>query len=216
LGLIVGAGCSKEPDTPMADSVPPPPARPTTRDLIEGARADMPINSAPLTVKVPPSWKIELVDGVSILEGPTPSGDTTITVSTLPGMTPKHIDLMADGAKADAQQHPNLVQFRDLHQINGLRVFEKIEYSQAATQPATQPDQAAGPPPDATSDLTASAAADGPTITWSRLVFVPFQDSFLPCSFSISAMTPDEYNQDQAFLQSVLDSAQARVVSDLQ
>jgi hypothetical protein len=215
LGLMVGTGCEKSPAPPAMAAAPPPSARPTTRDLIEGARTDMPITAAPLSIKVPPSWKAELVDGVSILEGPSPSGDAEITVSTLPGMSSQRIELMVNGAIADAAKHPGRVEVRDLHGIDGLRTLERITYSAPTTQPTTAPAQAVAVAGDPVTDVGADAG-NGPKVSWSRLVFVPFQDSFLPCSFSVSVMTPEEFNQDQTFLQSVLDSAQIRQMEDLQ
>jgi hypothetical protein len=219
-GLLVVAGCDRSPTPPppAADETAPD-TRPTTEELLSGQRTQLDIKSAPLSIKVPASWKIEMVDGLSMLEGPTPSGDTTITIATLPGMSSKRIDMMVDGAEADAQKRPDRVQVHDLHQINGLRAFEKITYSGPSTQPTTTPDLTAATPIDAPLDATtqpSDAAANGPMISWSRLVFVPFQDAYLPCSFSVSAMTPEEFTQDQAFLQSVLDSAQTRQLEDLQ
>ncbi len=213
LGIVAIGGCGRSEDSTPTASEPPPPTRPTTQDLVSGDRTELDIKSAPLSVKVPPSWKVELVDGITMLEGPTPSGDTTITVTTLPGMSSRRIELMVDGAEADAQQRPDRVQVHDLHQINGLRVIDKIMYTVSTTQASTQPDDTnaidAG-----TADTPIVETGDGQLISWSRLVFVPFEDTFLPCSFSVSAMTPNEYGQDQAFLQSVLDSAKTRPLED--
>jgi hypothetical protein len=219
-GIAVISGCDRSPAPPpqTADAMPAPATRPTADELMSAERTQLDINSAPLSIKLPTSWKIVMVDGVSVLEGPTPSGETTITIATLPGMSSHRIDLLVEGAEADAQKRPDRVQVHDLHQVNGLRAFDKIAYTGPSTQPSTQPAGTSAPPSDTLTSvpLEPDSVVSGPMVSWSRLVFVPFQDAYLPCSFSIASMTPGEYSQDQAFLQSLLDSAQSRQLQDLQ
>jgi hypothetical protein len=218
LGGWALSGCNRSGDTPSpsAQNEPETPAHPTTQELLTGDRTQVDIKSAPLSMKLPPSWKIELVDGMSMLEGPSPSGDATIMVTTLPGMSQQHIEMMVAGAQADAQKKQGREEVHDLHQVNGLRAFEKITYSSSATQPSTQVDEVSAPSADSPTNASADAAVDGPLVSWSRLVFVPFEDNYLPCSFSVGAMTPQEFDQDKAFLQSLLDSAQVRKLEDMQ
>src|SRR5580658_8073397 len=74
-GIAVISGCDRSPAPPpqTADAMPAPATRPTADELMSAERTQLDINSAPLSIKLPASWKIVMVDGVSVLEGPTPS-----------------------------------------------------------------------------------------------------------------------------------------------
>lgn len=205
IAAVTVLGCGRPAPEPQAETVPPRPAPPTTRELMEGPRTDVALKVAPLNVRIPVSWKLEVLGTVAMLEGPTPSGDLQITVAVLPGMGTKRIDMMIAGAKADSLQHPQHVQVYDLRQVNGLNVFEKFVF---------------GPPPShamtaaATTIPTTTAATTAPIIvpeagpvSWTRLVFVPTEGTFLPCSFGITGITPQQFAQDQEFIRSILDTA---------
>src|SRR4051794_2590293 len=72
-------GCDQRPAAPVS-AVPtqPPPvvvpeeARPTTQELLIGARKPLQLPNMPLSVRVPVSWKIEPTGPLTVLTGPTP------------------------------------------------------------------------------------------------------------------------------------------------
>jgi len=188
---------------------------------MEGPRTDVDLKVAPLNVRIPVSWKLEQLGAtVAMLEGPAPSGDPTlqITVGVIEGMGSKRIEMMVTGAKADSLLHPQHVQVQGLRQVNGLNVFEKFVFgpptsrtmSVAADAPSTRPQR------DSRAGTTApSTVPESGPVSWTRLVFVPSQSTFLPCSFGITGMTPQQFAQDQAFIRSILDTAHGNSDLDL-
>src|SRR5262245_53680451 len=84
-GLILmtwmgSAGCdppkAPPPPQPTAEATTQPtPQRPTTQQLLSGTFKKVPLPSAPLSISVPESWKIEPVGAITFLTGPTPSSE---------------------------------------------------------------------------------------------------------------------------------------------
>lgn len=206
LSTGLAMSCDKTTSAPPAEepevaTAPPPPPNPTTRDLMEGPRTDLETMIAPLKLKVPADWKLEILGSAAMAEGPSPSGEQQIMITTLPGMDDKRIAAWIAGANASAAEHPDRLQVHQLQSINGMDALEKISFTEpmilAAT--TTSPDSAS----------TQSSADDsGGVVNYTRYVFVPFEGSYIPCSFGISGMTPEEYRQDIDFIRSLLDTAQ--------
>jgi hypothetical protein len=208
---ISTVGCDKSPEPPPVTQdtapPPPPPAAPTTRDLMEGPRAALSMKVAPLALQVPPGWKVEVLGASAMLEGPTPSGDGQIVVATLPGMSSQRVDMLVSGAKTDGNTEPGRYQVKDVPSLHGMHVLDRLTYtSPAATQPTTQPE----------AETADADPLNGPLVSWERIVFVPISDSFMPTSFSISGMTPRQYEQDQPFFESILDTVEQQAQTDAQ
>ncbi len=201
IAAVTVLGCGRPGPEPKAESAPPRPAPPTTRELMEGPRTDLALKVAPLNVRIPVSWKLEVLGTVAMLEGPTPSGDLQITVALLPGMSTKRIDMMVTGAKADSVQHPQHVQVNDLRQVNGLTVFEKFVFGHPPSHAAT-----AIAATTAATTVPSTIPEAGP-VSWTRLVFVSTEGTYLPCSFGITGITPQQFAQDREFIRSILDTA---------
>ena len=113
-GVGIGAGaCDDRSDVP-ADLVHPPDepkteqtqtsatSRPTTQVLVESPRTTMTLDVLPLTLAVPPHWKITRRSTSNLplvwLEGPAPAGDVQIALKVQEPMIPQKFEQLLLGA----------------------------------------------------------------------------------------------------------------------
>jgi hypothetical protein len=195
LGAVALSGCGKP--SPSATSDPAPPAAVATGQ--DTARKTIPLLIFPLTLSVPQDWNVYPPIRPSFLTGPAPDGNLQISISMLEFMNSQRMNGYISGAQDLSDRHPQRTQVRQLTVKSGLRAVETITYSNpgggASSRPSTQPQQ---------------------TLSWNMVVFVPYQQKFIPCSFDLLGMTQQQYTDDEPLLRSIVDSAQPGDVSAFQ
>jgi hypothetical protein len=97
------------------------------------------------------------------------------------------------GAVDQAQKHPQRIQVHQSTSKNGLQILERVTYSSSVGAPGAQ--------------LSATTAPSD-KIAWNLILFVPYNDRFIPCSFDLVGLTQDQYRDDQPFIEALLDTAQ--------
>ncbi len=165
--------------------------RPTTQQLLEAKRKEIVLGSFPLSLEVPPTWKLTAEGSGTWLEGECPSGDI-------------RIHLFAQGAQI---------------KIAALLAMEKRAREQAATQPETLevvPLKPIGGPARKMErrEILRNLAIvrDGGVtehvdrVDWSIMVFVPKDDGFDVDELNFSGLPLDVYQKDREFIEHILRS----------
>jgi len=108
LAGLVG-GCA--PDNPSVPVVPEPAGstQPATRAVTVdlGESTPVPITGTALTIKLPSTWKVDTVEGGTVVDGPTPGGRALLSARRVAvRMTGAQIDAMAKSLGAGASTQP--------------------------------------------------------------------------------------------------------------
>jgi hypothetical protein len=173
------------------------PPRPTTQQLLTGPRKRLALSPIPFSVGVPMSWKIGTPkDGtVTILEGPTPSGDAQIQINLHPPLTKDKLDIILHGAKKEATEEPKKVQI-DVRQLSpNITVLERRQIG--------MPGPLLVGPPRQEKEITAT------NYKWTITMFVPREDKqFDQDELNFVALTREQYDQDKELLDGIVKSLQ--------
>jgi len=195
-GLCIG--CDDKRDPVLSGLIPPTvPAtapvvlRPSTQQLLESKRKEIMLGAFPLTLEVPPSWKLSSEGSGTWLEGETPHGDI-------------RIQLFAQGAPM---------------KVTALLAMEKRAREQAATQPENLeivPLKPIGGPARKMERREIlrhlAIVRDGGVVEhvdrvdWSVMVFVPKEDKLDVDELNFSGLSLDVYQQDREFIEHILRS----------
>jgi hypothetical protein len=191
LGLF-GNGCDKQPqsNSPPAESTAEP--APTTTVSQVQARKDLPLVTMPIVLSAPEDWKLRPAYNSPYLQAATPDGDIQISLSVLDSMSDNSRRLYIAAAIDQSRKHSRRIHIRQAATDSGLQMLERITY---ANVPDGSPDQ----PPAATEPSA--------PLTWSIIIFVPFQKKFIPCRFDLLKLTQREYEDDQQFIETIIDTA---------
>ena len=100
--FAIVTGCDDRPQLPpnYVEQQPPAPAteptveRPTTQELISGPYTALKLDPLPIRLSVPSGWKLVTLGAITMLEGPTPSGDASIRFADRGYSTQQNIDLL--------------------------------------------------------------------------------------------------------------------------
>jgi hypothetical protein len=134
--MILAAGVTAScDDTPTLPTVVPPmpatqpaeevePPRPTTQALLEGPRKTVVLDTLPLSMQVPESWKLDRIAGLAVLTGPAPSGDVTIKLNTR-AIATRSIESSAHGAREEQKRNPTSILLAAERTLNGIPIFER-------------------------------------------------------------------------------------------
>ena len=196
LAAIALAGCGKPSTSATSDPAPPSAAVATSQD---SPRKTIPLLILPLTLSVPQDWKVYPPVRPSFLTGPAPDGDLQISISMLEFMNSQRMNGFISGAQDLSDRHPQRTQVRQLTVKSGLRAVETLTYANVGDNPSSRP-----------------STQPGQTLSWNMVVFVPYQQKFIPCSFDLLGMTQQQYTDDEPLLHSIVDSAQPGDVSPFQ
>jgi hypothetical protein len=196
IGLIFGTlamvGCDRDTPTPPVLQPPTPaqqaPARPTTQQLLEGPRKALAIPGLPLTLQTPPGWKVEsLADGkVIVITGAAPTEEVQLTVAARPTVTPAQLDRFVKGAQREKAEKPQAIEKLEYRTEGTLKVLERVMASSAPL----------------------SAPEAKPTVQWTWTIFAKRGENFDAYEFNFIALPKAQYEQDQEFLRSILNSAE--------
>lgn len=188
-GLLLG-GCDKQAQSNSAAADPTPAASGPQ----EEARGDLALISMPIVLSAPADWTLKPMENPAYLLGSGPDGDLQISLSVLDFLSDNSMRLYIAAALDQAQRHPRRIQIRQSTTSSGLQILERITYADLPETPADQP---------------AAATEPSEPLAWSIIIFVPFQKRFIPCRFDLLKLTQKEYDDDQQFVESVIDTARA-------
>jgi hypothetical protein len=153
---------------------------------------DLALVTMPLVLSVPHDWSIAPRDNPSYLEGSAPDGKLQISFSMLDAMSPSAEQLYVSAAIDQSRKHPAKIFIRQSTTSNGFPILERITYS-GRTGPSTEPSPATTEPSE--------------PLSWSLVLFLPFQQKFIPCRFDLLKLTQQQYDDDRPFIESLLDTA---------
>jgi len=142
---------------------------------------------------LPQSWKMDPPNNPAYLVGPAPDGKVWVSLSMLDSQTDSARRLYIAAAIDEGNKHPRRIQIRQSTTDSGMQVLERVTY---AHRPATVPDQ------------SASTTQPSEPLSWSIIVFVPYEQKFIPCSFDLLKLTQQQYTDDQSFIESIVDTAE--------
>ncbi len=205
--LIVAIGCDDKDSLPesvqkaaaKAEDQAAVPHRPTTQELVNGPKRRLKLTPIPFTARVPTTWKIDNLGGgnLTVLEGPTPSGEAQLQVTTRSQATAEDIDIIKRASKKEMATTQNMTgrhtieaKFRT---IGGLQVFERRVVGTPAPLIVTDEDN---------QEHTVTATP----YTWTLTLFVPQGANFNRYEINFIGLTREQYEQDKPVLESIINS----------
>jgi hypothetical protein len=197
-GLLIFGVCLTSCDNPQANSTAQAANSSTTKPAADPPSSPVSLVSIPVLVMLPPGWAVAPAGNENFLAGPAPDGPVRISLSMLDSMDTTRREHFIAGAIDQAQKHPQRIQIHQSTSRNGLQLLERVTYSSADGIHVAQ--------------LSATTTPSD-KIAWSLILFVPYRDRFIPCSFDLLSLTQDQYRDDQQFIETIIDSAQAGKLS---
>lgn len=189
--------CDEKPKLPPTsqESAQVTPKPPTTQELLTGARTKLMLTAMPLSVTVPPSWKIDTVSGTTILllKGPTPSGEAAIQLSHRPPTPKDRFAMLIEGATKEAKEKNDPREKAELRSLGDAKVLER--QSVRAPAPLTTMDKDG-------KEHTQSVSG----MAWTIHVFVPDQSNYDTYELNFFGLTLDQYEADKALLNAIVQS----------
>ena len=180
-------------------------SRPTTQELVRGERVSIDLDTLPLRLRVPPSWKITRhgTAGSNVwLEGPTPHGDVQIDLTPRPAVARREYDLFLKGIqrRIDSPSGREKIQ---LSQVGPMQIVDYREELPPAPMPVV--DESGNPKLDASGELVLQTAVP---MRWRRSIYVPRADHAELYELRFVVLTKDQYEVDREFLEQVFASLQ--------
>jgi hypothetical protein len=205
--LLAGIGCDDKNSLPesvqkaaaKAQDQAGTPQRPTTRELVNGPKRRLKLTPIPFTARVPVSWKIENLGSgnLTILGGPTPSGEAQLQVTARSPATAEDIDIIKRASKKEMAttqsatgRHTIEAHFRT---VGGIQAFERRVLGTPA-------------PLIVTDDNNEEHTVTATPYTWTLTLFVPQGQNFNRYEINFIAMTREQYEQDKQVLEPIIDS----------
>jgi hypothetical protein len=158
----------------------------------DAPQINVPLKIMPLTLTLPAGWKLDPPMNPSFLEGSMPSGDVEISLTLMDSMLDRNRQLFITGALDQSQKHPDRIRVRELTTKTGLAMLERITY---LTSPGT-------------AMIGSATTLPSQQLSWNLIIFVPYQQKFIPCSFDLLGMTQQQYDQDQSVIRAMIDTAE--------
>lgn len=207
LGLIVGCvaclGCDDSADVPPEllkndQQVEEPPPRPTTQELREGSRNPLVLDTLPLRMQVPESWKITRHSGSVVwLEGPTPNSDARIALKHRETIPHAQYESFLRGTRRDQEQEKNTI--IDIRTTGTMTIVDRRSFLNPSSSPEV--DAQGIPKLDDKGQIVMQTTIP---MRWWLHCFVPFEDRVDQFELSFVAITKGEYDQDREFLEKIL------------
>jgi hypothetical protein len=189
--MVLVIGCDKRPESEGSNTSTAQPTTDPAPQQAEIAQINFPLKIMPLTLTLPAGWKLDPPLRPSFLEGPLPSGDFEVSLSLMDSMADRNRQLFITGALDQSEKHPDRIHVRQLTTKTGLEMLERITY-------VTSPGNLTIGPTTLPSQL----------LSWNIILFVPYQQKFIPCSFDLLGLTQSQFDQDQQAFRSIIDSAE--------
>jgi hypothetical protein len=183
------------------------PPRPTTQELVSGPYQRIRLETVPLTLDVPQSWKIEHLGTIALLQGPTPFDSARIQFARRDPVNQSTLDVLYNVAKKDqAAADPQAQMSVDLREAHGMKVMERRSIGRKVTIPITDAsgiqklDEHGKPMEQITTPMK-----------WRMNLFVPVAgstDQFVQYELNFIDLNVDQYQADKSFLEKILYSVE--------
>jgi hypothetical protein len=152
---------------------------------------NVPLKIMPLSLTLPAGWKLDPPLNPTFLEGPMAGGDVEISLTLMDAMVDRNRQLFIAGAMDESQKHPKRIHVQQLTTKTGLATLERVTYLTSPGDPAIRP----------------GATLPSQQLSWNIIVFVPYHQTFLPCSFDLLGLTQKQFDDDQPVIRAMIDSA---------
>jgi hypothetical protein len=179
------------------------PPRPTTQELVSGSYQRIRLETVPLTMSVPQSWKIEHLGNIALLQGPTPFGSARIQFARRDPVNQPTLDVLYNSAKKDqAAADPQAQMSVELRDEHGMKVMERRSVGRKVSIPITDAtgiqklDQHAQPMEQVVTPMK-----------WRLNLFIlmpGLTDQFAQYELNFIDLNLDQYQADKAFLEKIL------------
>ncbi len=180
---------------------PKGPPRPTTQELLTGGRRRFALSPLPFSVSVPTSWKVDSLGAgsITVLAGPTPSGEAQIQLSTRSVAKKDELEIIQRAAKKELTQPATDSTKRtikaDFRKLGEVELFERQAVGQPSPLTLTNPDG---------SERVETATP----YTWTLMMFVPQGNDFARHEMNFIGLTAEQFQQDKGLLEGMLASLQ--------
>jgi len=216
--LITGIGlgaCDDRSDVP-ADLAQPRPderateptqtpatSRPTTQELVASSRTAMTLDVLPLTLQVPPQWKITRRSTSSLplvwLEGPAPAGDVQIALKVQEPMIPPKFEQLLLGTRREIERASEPNTQLTIRQLGPATIIERrtvgIPFEARALDPTGMPLR----DPSGV-ELTRTVTP----MRWRISVYAPGEGLMNHYELNFIDLEKPQYDADRKFLEDIL------------
>jgi hypothetical protein len=215
VSILGAAACDDRSDLPAdlvqrqeeesrADQVQAPAtSRPTTQELVEAPRITMNLDVLPLTLQVPPHWKLtrrSASNGPLVwLEGPAPAGDVQIGLKFQEPMLPQKFELLLQGTRREIERASEPNTQLTMRQLGPATVIERR--SMGIPFEARALDALGMPIRDPSGvELTRTVTP----MRWRVSVYVPGEGRVDQYELNFIDLEKPQYDMDRKFLEDVL------------
>jgi hypothetical protein len=179
--------------------------RPTTQELVRGERVWINLDTLPLRLRAPSSWRITRHGSAGSnvwLEGATLHGDVQIDLTQRPAVARREYELFLKGIqrRIDSPSGREAIQ---LGQVGPMQIVDYREELPAAPKPVV--DESGNPKLDASGELVMQTAVP---MRWRRSIYVPRADHAELYELRFVVLTKDQYEADREFLEQIFASLQ--------
>ena len=193
----------QQPDA--SDPQNPATTRPTTQELVEGQRVPITLDAMPLTLHVPPQWKItrrSATTGPLVwLGGPTPAGEVQLGLKFQDPMLPQKFEQLLQGTRREIERATDSNTQLTMRQLGPAHIIERRSVSVPFEAKAV--DSAGMPITDASGvELTRTVTP----MRWRVSVYVPGDGRVDHYDLNFIDLEKPQYDADRAFLEDVLQS----------
>jgi len=190
-------------DPNQESQTPAAPPRPTTQQLTEGPYSRIKLDILPLTLDVPPGWKIERLGQLVLLEGYTPVDQARIQLAVRDRLTQSLVDALLSGSKKEAAAADKSAQMTvEMRELPGMKVLERRSIGRTISIPVTDA--------QGVQKLDAQGQPMSHSTTpmrWRLNFFVPSGKDFDQYELNFIDLSVDQYNAERSFLEKIINSA---------
>ena len=200
----VPADLVHRPDEPKTEQTPTAAtSRPTTQELVESPRTTMTLDVLPLTLQVPPHWKITRRSTSNLplvwLEGPAPAGDVQIALKVQEPMIPQKFEQLLLGTRREIERASEPNTQLTIRQLGAATLIERrsigIPFEARALDPMGIPIR----DPSGV-ELTRTVTP----MRWRVSVYVPAEGRVDHHELNFIDLEKPQYDMDRKFLEDIL------------
>jgi hypothetical protein len=185
-----------DPAAPGAGAAASASRRPTTQQLVDGRTKTVPVSLVPLNIQVPESWELVTIGdigGLVTLEGWAPHGFVQLRLAARQNVSADTFDGFVKSAENNAKAQGEKLKKFEVRRGDPLTIVERQILGDRQLMPATD-------------DQGNLVDREGTPLRWSYLVFLKNQDKYEGYELWFDALSLEQYEQDAAFLQKIMDS----------
>lgn len=125
--LLALAGCEDRAQVPpeVLEQVRREQQQPDLNQLLHGPQKRLTLTPLPISLEVPVSWELEKLGTITLLRGPTPSGEAMLQPLSRPTLTAEQVEMLLNAARRDRTQNPDRNPLAELRQLGSARVLER-------------------------------------------------------------------------------------------